>query len=174
MPHVRSLPENASLQDLRRTYSGLFDLMRPYAQQLMRGPSPLSEGERELIAAYTSGLNSCRYCHGVHSRVACQFGIDEGLFEALLTNLDEAPVERRLKPLLIFARKLTEAPSRLIAEDSAAVYEAGWSEEALVHTVAVCAYFNQMNRLVEGAGIVGEGTGYEAAAGQLATNGYMR
>jgi hypothetical protein len=35
------------------------------------------------------------------------------------------------------------------------VYDAGWNDEALLHAIAVCAYFNNMNRLVEGAGIVG-------------------
>jgi alkylhydroperoxidase family enzyme len=30
-----------------------------FTQELMRGPSPLSPGERELIAAITSGRNRC-------------------------------------------------------------------------------------------------------------------
>lgn len=33
---------------------------------LLRGPHPLSPGERELIAAYVSSLNDCRYCHTIH------------------------------------------------------------------------------------------------------------
>ena len=32
-----------------------------FAQGVMRGPSPLSPGWRELIAAYTSALNHCRF-----------------------------------------------------------------------------------------------------------------
>jgi hypothetical protein len=30
-------------------------------QALMRGPSPLSPGERELVAAWTSAQNRCRF-----------------------------------------------------------------------------------------------------------------
>lgn len=32
-----------------------------YTQGVMRGPSPLSAGFRELIAAYTSKLNQCPF-----------------------------------------------------------------------------------------------------------------
>jgi len=73
MPLLRSLPENASLADLRSLFADLTDKLRPYAEHLMRGPSPFTPAERELIAAYVSGVNSCRYCHGVHSHVACAF-----------------------------------------------------------------------------------------------------
>jgi hypothetical protein len=61
----------------------------------------------------------------------------------------------KLEPLLNYVRKLTEGPSRMTECDAAAVYAAGWSDEALFHAVAICAYFNQMNRLVEGTGIIG-------------------
>jgi alkylhydroperoxidase family enzyme len=35
-------------------------LMR-FTQEVMRGPSPLSAGQRELIAAFTSGKNRCPF-----------------------------------------------------------------------------------------------------------------
>jgi hypothetical protein len=53
------------LPDVMRTMcyrSGFFGV--PYTalqQQLMRGPSPWSVGERELMAAYTSYLNQCPF-----------------------------------------------------------------------------------------------------------------
>ena len=37
---------------------------------LLRGPSTLTRGERELIAAYVSALNNCRYCSASHSACA--------------------------------------------------------------------------------------------------------
>ena len=58
--------------------------------------------------------------------------------------------------------------------DAAAVYDAGWSDEALLYAVAVCAYFNNMNRLVEGAGIVGNTAEYSIAAHRLVEHGYLR
>ena len=32
-----------------------------FTQELMRGPSPLSPGQRELIAAFTSSRNACPF-----------------------------------------------------------------------------------------------------------------
>ena len=37
---------------------------------LLRGPSTLTRGERELIAAYVSALNDCQYCSSSHSACA--------------------------------------------------------------------------------------------------------
>jgi hypothetical protein len=56
MALLRSLPENATLADLRRTYADLLEKLRPYGHRLMRGPSPLTPGQRELIAAFVSGV----------------------------------------------------------------------------------------------------------------------
>jgi uncharacterized peroxidase-related enzyme len=174
MALLRSLPENATLADLRRSYADLLEKLRPYGHRLMRGPSPLTPGQRELIAAFVSGVNSCRYCHGSHSLVARAFGIDETVLVASLDNIDIAPVDARLKPILRYVRKLTETPSRITSADAAAVYEAGWNDEALLHAIAVCAYFNNMNRLVEGAGIVGTADEYAVAAQRLVEHGYLR
>ena len=37
------------------------DHLSRFTQGVMRGPSPLSAGERELIAAFTSRGNECRF-----------------------------------------------------------------------------------------------------------------
>jgi uncharacterized peroxidase-related enzyme len=174
MALLRSLPENATLADLRRTCADLLEKLRPYGQRLMRGPSPLTPGERELIAAFVSGVNSCRYCHGAHSLVARAFGVDEAVLAKSLDDIEVAPIDARLKPILRYVRKLTETPSRMTAADAAAVYDAGWNDEALLHAIAVCSYFNNMNRLVEGAGIVGTTEGYAMAAQRLVEHGYLR
>jgi hypothetical protein len=121
-----------------------------------------------------SGVNSCRYCHGAHSLVARAFGVDEAVLTKSLDDIEIAAIDARLKPILRYVRKLTEMPSRMTAAESAAVYDAGWDDEALLHAIAVCAYFNNMNRLVEGAGIVGTSEEYANAAQRLVKHGYLR
>jgi alkylhydroperoxidase family enzyme len=37
------------------------DHLSRFTQELMRGPSPLSPGQRELIAAFTSRRNQCPF-----------------------------------------------------------------------------------------------------------------
>src|SRR6266481_7821875 len=119
MTLLRSLPENATFADLRRTYADLLEKLRPYGHRLMRGPSPLTPGERELIAAFVSGVNSCRYCHGAHSLVARAFGVDQTVLVTSLDNLDLASIDARLKPILRYVSKLTEIPSRMTDADAA-------------------------------------------------------
>ena len=50
-------------------------------------------------------------------------------------------------------RKLTLTPSRIGLADAAAVFSAGWDEQALFDAISVCALFNFMNRIVDGSGI---------------------
>ena len=153
MAHLRSLPEDARLLHVFKTYPHVAKPLMDLHDAAMRRDSPLTAGERELIAAYVSGLNQCRYCHGVHTVTAEQFGVPEGLLADLMADPERAGIEEKLRPLLAYVRKLTEAPFRLTEGDAEAVYRAGFDERALHDVVAVAALFNFMNRYVEGLGI---------------------
>lgn len=172
MPHLPSLPENAVLVDVFRAYPDTAGPLLDYHEVLLRGPSPLSVAERELIAAYVSGLNSCHYCHGVHAATAAAFDVSEDTMTALLADVETAPVAEQVKPLLHHVRKLTLTPSRMTDADAQAVFAAGWSEKALHDAVSVCALFNFMNRLVEGLGIQATPDYFEVSARRLAERGY--
>ena len=113
MPYLPSLPEGAILADLFKAFPEIPRAkLSDFTQAVMQGPSPFTEGERELIGAYTSGLNGCRHCYRGHVLAAAEWGIDEDLFEKLLDDVDTAPVDARMKPVLRYVRKLTETPSR--------------------------------------------------------------
>ena len=64
------------------------DCISKWHEIVMRGKSPLSVAERELIAAYTSGLNACALCYGVHTMITESFGMKEGLLETLVVSID--------------------------------------------------------------------------------------
>ncbi|MDE2150314.1 MAG: peroxidase-related enzyme [Gammaproteobacteria bacterium] len=153
MPFFGFLNADATMIDLWRRHPARLLALGKYTESVMRGPSSLSPAERELIAAYVSGLNQCRYCHGAHKAFAVAHGVDPDLIEIMLTDLDGARVEPKLKPLLRYCRKLTEAPARLTAADVAAARQAGWPEEAIEDAVHVAAIFNFYNRLMDGHGI---------------------
>ncbi len=174
MPTLPSLPDGARLLDVFTRFPELTRPLIEYHEVLLRGPSPLSVGERELIAAYVSGLNACRYCHGIHARTAEAFGIEKGSLEALVEDFDaEAGIDAKMRPLLRYVKKLTETPARMTEGDAEPVYAAGWDETALFHAVSICALFNFMNRLVEGCGLKGD-PGYALqAAARLMTEGYL-
>ena len=154
MPSLSSLPDGARLLDVFRRYPETTRPLIEYHEVLLRGPSPLSVGERELIAAYVSGLNACCYCHGIHARTAEAFGIEEGALEALVEDVEAAAgIASKMRPLLHYVKKLTETPAKMTERDAEPVYAAGWDETALFHAVSICALFNFMNRLVEGMGV---------------------
>ena len=147
-----SLPEVPNLSDVFAAHPQTIGPLTALLDTIMRDPSPLSVSERELIAAYVSGLNACRYCHGSHTGFAEALGVEPGLIDALLQDPETAQVDARLKPLLAYAKVLTETPSRLTGDHAEAVRAAGWDEAALFSLVSVCAVFNMMNRIVEGTG----------------------
>lgn len=152
MSFLKSLPD-ALLKDVLRTNPAIGVPFAQWHEALLRGPSPFTAGERELFAAYVSALNACGYCHGEHQAVAESFGIPQGLLDALLADVDSAPVEPRLKAVFAYLKKLTLTPSRTTREDAEAVFAAGWNDEALYHAVSVCAMFCCDNRIIQGLGI---------------------
>lgn len=172
MTYLPSLPPDAVLLDVFRARPEIYRPLIDYHQALLRGPSPLSEAERELIAAYVSGLNACGYCHGVHGATAQAFGLPGETLTALLADVGSAPVAERLKPLLRYVGKLTSSPSKITPADAEAVLAAGWDERALHDAVAVCALFNMMNRLVDGLGITAGAQYFETSADRLHGQGY--
>ncbi|HST64623.1 MAG TPA: carboxymuconolactone decarboxylase family protein [Mycobacteriales bacterium] len=173
MPTLPSLPDEAVLMDVFAAHpAGVRPLLQLH-EELLRGPSPFSVAERELIAAYTSGLNDCAYCHGVHTATAEAFGLPSGVLEAALTDLDSAPVDERLKPVLRYVATLTRTPARITPADAEPVYAAGWSEQALHDAIMVCGLFNLMNRMVDGHGIRAGADYYPVSGQRLKERGYV-
>ncbi len=172
MPRLRSLPEQAVMRDLYRTHPGTCKPLGELTEAAMRGPSPFTQAQRELIAAYVSGLSTCTYCYGTHVGVAEACGVAPDLIKALLIDIKTAPLEARMKPILRYARNLTLSPARVTEADAAAVYEVGWGDDALYSTVLVTALFNFYNRLVEGVGLALPDGYVPEAAKRLSTKGY--
>jgi uncharacterized peroxidase-related enzyme len=128
--------------------------------------------ERELLAAYVSGLNDCSYCSGIHTATAEAFGIEPGLLEAALADLDAAPVPEKMKPLLRYVATLTRTPARITPADAEPVRAAGWTDQALHDAIMVCALFNFMNRMVDGHGIRADAAYAQVSARRLHDVGY--
>jgi uncharacterized peroxidase-related enzyme len=170
--YLKSLPEDAVLLDVFRRHPEYSRPLIDYHELVMRGPSPFTAGERELIAAYVSGVNACGYCHGVHTATAEAFGVPEGLLTAALADLDGAPVDDKLRPVLRYVGKLTATPAKLTQADADAVFAAGWDEQALYDAVLVCALFNFMNRMVDGLGVKADESYFATSGNRLRELGY--
>ncbi len=172
MSFFKSLPEDAGVRHILTLNSRAGRTLVEFHTAALRNEGPLEPHHKELIAAYVSGLNACQYCFGVHAETAQAFGLEAGVMERLLTDIDSADVDKRLKPLLRYARKLTLEPSRMTEADAQQVFAAGWSEVALHDAVLTVCLFNFMNRLLEGHGVKGSTEVFVARGQGLKDTGY--
>jgi uncharacterized peroxidase-related enzyme len=170
--YLKSLPEDAVLLQVFRAHPETARPLMDFHELLMRRPSPFTVAERELIAAYVSGVNACGYCHGVHAKTAEAFGVPPGTLEAALADLDSSPVEEKLRPVLRYVGKLTATPAKVTKADAEAVFAAGWDEQALYDAVLVCALFNFMNRMVDGLGVRADESYFAKSGNRLHELGY--
>lgn len=154
MPFFPSMPGHAGPPKVFVTYPDLYRPWSEMSQAMMNGPSPLSEGERELILALAAGAAGCEFVYVAHSEVAYAWGIEEGLLERLIADIDAAPVDEKLRPLLKFVKKLAVTPAEMTQADADAVFAAGWDEHALHDAIAVTARAAFMQRLTQGCGFI--------------------
>ena len=117
---------------------------------LLRGPHSLSPGERELIAAFTSAQNDCRYCQTIHGAVAAHHLGDEDVVAQVKRDVEHAAVSAKLKALLVIAGKTARGGSHVTAEDVAAARAQGASDLEIHDTVLIAAAFCMFNRYVDG------------------------
>lgn len=168
----KSLPGDAGVRHILNLRPAAGALLAQYHQEIMRGPSPLTEGERELVAAYVSRLNRCVYCCETHNVTASHFGVPEGLVQAMAENETSSGASPRIRALLRVARKLTLDQGEFESADADAFYSCGWSEAALHDVILVTAMFNFMNRLVHGHGLKGNRRLWTERGRYLYENGY--
>ncbi|NOX69385.1 MAG: peroxidase [Gammaproteobacteria bacterium] len=172
MTYLRGMPD-ADLKELLKSEPDLGVPFAQYHEVLLRGSSPFSVGERELMAAYVSGLNACDFCCGEHEAVAGRFGIEPGTLTGLLADIESAAVSEKLRPVFRYLNKLTLRPARMVAADVEAMYAVGWDDPAPYHAASVCALFSFDNRLIQGVGIPSHGAKeLQETADRLHARGY--
>lgn len=152
MPHIQ-LPENVpgirSLAQYRPdTGKPLYEL----AQTLLRGgDSPLSEAERELIAAYVSYRNECTFCYSSHAAAArFLFQSEAGVVDLTLEDYQNAPISPKMKALLTIAGRVQSDARTVSDEDVALARSHGANDRDIHDTVLIAATFCLFNRYVDG------------------------
>ncbi|MGH7765045.1 MAG: carboxymuconolactone decarboxylase family protein [Candidatus Dormibacteraceae bacterium] len=164
------MPDAAKLVFYRADFYG--DPMKKVTHEAMRGPSAWSVGDRELMAAFVSKTNECRFCIGAHTATAAAAYHDAARVAAVLSNLATAPIEEPLQATLRMLQKLT-AEHSVEPADMRGVLEAGASREQIEDALAVCFAFNTTNRLADAFGFFVPGPkGFESGAKYLLSRGY--
>ncbi|MBE1533664.1 carboxymuconolactone decarboxylase family protein [Actinomadura algeriensis] len=145
------------------------------AETLLRGPGPLERGERELIGAYVSELNGCRYCAGTHGAcAAAQLPGGTNLVEQVHADPSTAPVSDRLRALLAIAAAVRRGGREVGEAHVAAARAAGATDVEIHDTVLIAAAFCMYNRYVDGlaTAVPADPSAYARAAERLVAEGY--
>jgi uncharacterized peroxidase-related enzyme len=142
---------------------------------LLRGPHPLSPGERELIATYVSAQNDCTYCQTIHGAIAAHhLNGDELLVSCVKSDFESADISPKLKALLAIAGKVQQGGKNVTPEDVARARELGATDLEIHDTVLIAAVFCMCNRYVDGLATWApeDPDFYRQRAALVAKNGY--
>ena len=172
MPFLKHLDDLSDITDITWNDRKRLGPLDKASQNIMRGKSSFSPAQKEVFAAFVSGLNACSFCYGSHAAVAKNFGVSQETIEALVEDIDSATVASNEKSLFQYLKKLTLSPSKLIQEDADKIFREGWSEQDLQDLILIGCLFNFYNRLLDGHGIKGNQAIYQFGADHLHKNGY--
>ncbi len=176
MPHIALNSADPGIRGLLRYRPETGRPLSELAEVLLRGPSTLTRGERELIAAYVSALNDCRYCSSSHSAsAAAQLPGGMALVEQVRADADRAPVSAKLKALLAIATAVQQSGLSVTAEQIADARAAGATDLEIHDTVLIAAVFCMFNRYVDGLATIApeDPAVYAAGAQHLIKEGYL-
>jgi uncharacterized peroxidase-related enzyme len=164
------VPDAAKLVFYRPDFYGA--RAKEFTHEAMRRPSAWSVADRELMAAYVSKVNETAFCIGAHTATARQAYDDGAKVQAVLADLDSAPIGEGLRATLRMLGKLTRE-GKVGAEDMRDVLSAGVSRRQVQDALAVCAAFNTTDRLADAFGFeLLSPEGFEAGAKYLLKRGY--
>jgi uncharacterized peroxidase-related enzyme len=175
MAHI-SLPEGVPgiLGPLSR-YPETGKALGALTEVLLRGPSTLTPGERELIAMHVSSRNECMFCSNSHAAAASEL-LSEGssLVDQVLDDYRAAAVSDKMKSLLHIAGKVQQSGLDVTAEDFDEARRQGATDDELHLTVLIAAAFCMFNRYVDGLATwtPREPEIYGAIGKRLAAQGY--
>jgi uncharacterized peroxidase-related enzyme len=176
MPHI-------SLEDHLPGITGLLEYrkdsaqpIRELTQLLLRGPSTLTEGERELIATIVSHDNDCKFCATAHTAAADKLLGQCETTEQIKNDIETAEVSEKMKALLSIARQVQQSGKNVTDDSIRRAKVAGASDIEIHDTVLIAALFCLYNRYVDGLSTRLPDTSdyYNTLAERLVTNGYKR
>lgn len=176
MPHIEiesHLPGITGLLEYRKDSAAP---IRELTQILLRGPSSLTEGERELIASIVCSGNECRFCTTAHTAAADLLLGESFTSASVLKDIDTAPVSEKMKALLHIA-SLVQKSGRQVTEAAVEVAKKAGATDLEIHdTVLIAALFCLYNRYVDGlaAFTPTDPEYYKGLADRIVHHGYTR
>ena len=128
--------------------------IRDLTQFLLRGPSTLTEGERELIATIVSHNNQCRFCSTAHTAAVDLLLGECETAEKVKQDIETAPVSEKMKALLTIAKHVQQSGRSVTTQSVDRAKRAGATDIEIHDTVLIAALFCLYNRYVDGLATV--------------------
>ena len=147
------------------------------AETLLRGPSSLSSGEREIIASSVSWWNDCHFCHTSHAAAACaHLGKPIAFIDEIKAGLPNEALSPKMRALLQVAHQVQLGGKHVTDADIAAARSAGATDVEIHDTVLIAASFCMFNRYVDGLATWAwpEKEKFMEIGGKMAHEGYMK
>lgn len=150
--------------------------IRDLTQILLRGPSSLTEGEREMIATIVSHRNECRFCTAAHTAATDLLLGECDTADLIKKDLEKAPVSDKMKALLVIAGQVQQSGKAVTAEAVEKAKAAGATDLEIHDTVLIAALFCLYNRYVDGLATVApaDPAFYKGLADRIVNHGYTR
>ncbi|HKQ36889.1 MAG TPA: hypothetical protein VJ063_02355 [Verrucomicrobiae bacterium] len=123
-----------------------------FTEEVMRGPSPLPRGIRELIGAFISSRNQCCFCSCAHVAVASDY-LGQEFVDEVINDFENSRLDAPHKELFRYLAKLAENPAGITATDISKLKKSGWSDEAIYDALTVASLFKFYNTWNNGSGV---------------------
>lgn len=176
MPHITLEDHLPGITGLLEYSKGTAQPIRDLTQFLLRGPSTLTEAERELIATVVSNGNDCTFCTTAHTAAADLLAGESDTAASVKQNIETAPVSEKMKALLTIASQTRQSGKAVTPAAIARANAAGATDVEIHDTVLIAALFCLYNRYVDGLGtaLPADAGYYNILAGRLVNHGYTR
>lgn len=141
-----TVPGPISALSYRRDFFG-----KDYAiwiHEVLRSAEHWTLGELEVMGAFISYKNACKYCLRDHIAVA-ENAMAPEIIVQVMKDYTRAEISPQLKATLGYLEKLTLNPQSLTQSDLQPLWDAGISKAAAQEASQVCAVFSTMNRLAD-------------------------
>lgn len=176
MPYIpleRHLPGITGLLEYRKDTAAP---IRELTQILLRGPSTLTEGERELIATIVSFRNECTFCTAAHTAAVNILLDEENTSAKVKLDITTAPVSDKMKALLTVASQVQQGGKSVSPGSIQKAKDAGATDMEIHDTVLTAALFCLYNRYVDGLSTVTptDPGFYKGLGERLKDHGYNR
>jgi uncharacterized peroxidase-related enzyme len=176
MPHINLSKDYPGVRSLFMFRPETSVPLNALVQVLLHNPHPtMTPGDRELIAAYVSHLNTCKYCTSAHSAIASHHLRSNDLVKTVLNDPAAAPISAKMKALLKIAAKVQKNGKEVTTADVEAARKEGATDLEIHDTVLIAATFCMFNRYVDGLATWApdDQSVYDRIGKQRAEEGYL-